>query len=148
MDLLAQSSKVLPQSSPKHGQAVTEIPPLCWYQFVLGFLFLHKHHDQEAGWEGGGFFVYTFHTAVDSQRRSGLEVRKQVREQELTQRPWVDVAGWLASWLASLLNLALSACSLIESKTTSPGMASPTRAQLSPSIPHCENAPHTAGSRG
>jgi hypothetical protein len=34
MDLLTQSSKVLPQSSPKHGQVVTGIPH-SWYQFVL-----------------------------------------------------------------------------------------------------------------
>jgi hypothetical protein len=34
MALLAQSSKVLLQSSPKHGQAVTGIPH-SWYQSVL-----------------------------------------------------------------------------------------------------------------
>jgi hypothetical protein len=34
MDLLSQSSKVLPQSSPKHGQVVTGIPHF-WHQFVL-----------------------------------------------------------------------------------------------------------------
>ena len=34
MDLLAQSSKVLPQSFPKHGQVVTRIPHF-WYQCVL-----------------------------------------------------------------------------------------------------------------
>jgi hypothetical protein len=34
MDLLAQSSKVLLQSSPKHGQVVIGIPH-SWYQFDL-----------------------------------------------------------------------------------------------------------------
>jgi hypothetical protein len=39
--------------------------------------------------------------------------------QELMQRPWRDVTYWLAS-------LAFSACSLIEHRTTSPGMVPPT----------------------
>jgi hypothetical protein len=34
MDLQVQSSKVIPQSSPKHGQVVTGIPH-SWYKFVL-----------------------------------------------------------------------------------------------------------------
>jgi hypothetical protein len=34
MVLLSQSSKVLPLSSPKHGQVVTGMPH-SWYQFVL-----------------------------------------------------------------------------------------------------------------
>ena len=60
MDLLVQSSKVLPQSSPKHGQVVTGIPHyastnLSW----LGFLFLHKHHDQEALGEERVYSVYS-----------------------------------------------------------------------------------------
>ena len=39
-----------------------------------GFLFLHKHHDQEASWGGKGLFSLHFHTAVDHQRKSGLEL--------------------------------------------------------------------------
>jgi hypothetical protein len=56
-----------------------------------------------------------------SPRKSGLEL-KQVRKQELMQRPCRDVPYWLAS-----------ACSLIEPKTTSPEMVPPTRG-LSPLI--------------
>jgi hypothetical protein len=50
----------------------------------------HKHHDQEASWGGKGLFSLHFHTAVHHQRKSGLEL-KQVRKQELIQRPWRDV---------------------------------------------------------
>jgi hypothetical protein len=39
--------------------------------------------------------------------------------QELMQRPWKDISYWHAS--------ACSACSLIEPKTTSPGMAPSTK---------------------
>jgi hypothetical protein len=50
-----------------------------------------------------------FHTAVHHQRKPGVEL-KQVRKQELMQRPWRDVTG--------LLPLACSACFLIEPRTT------------------------------
>jgi hypothetical protein len=50
------------------------------------------------------YSAYTFHIAVDQQRMSGLEL-KQVRKQELMQRPWRDVLYWLASpGLLSLLS--------------------------------------------
>jgi hypothetical protein len=52
--------------------------------------------------EEKGLFSLHFHTAVDYQRKSGLEL-KQVRKQELMQRPWRDVTYWLAS--PGLLNL-------------------------------------------
>jgi hypothetical protein len=92
---------------------------------VLGFLFLYKHHDQEANWGGKGLFGLYFHTAVHHQRKSGLEL-KQVRKQELMQRPWRDVTYWLASpGLLSLLSY--------RTKTTSPEMVPPTRG-LSPLI--------------
>jgi hypothetical protein len=42
------------------------------------------------------FFSLHFHVAVYHQRKSGLEL-KQVRKQELIQRPWRDVTYWLAS---------------------------------------------------
>jgi hypothetical protein len=62
---------------------------------------------------------------VSSPRKSGLEL-KQVRKQELMQRPWRDVLYWLASpGLLSLLSY--------RTKTTSPEMAPPTRG-LSPLI--------------
>ena len=42
------------------------------------------------------YSTYTFHIAVDHQRKSGLEF-KQVRKQELMPRPWRDDTFWLAS---------------------------------------------------
>jgi hypothetical protein len=68
--------------------------------------------NQEASWGGKGLFSLHFHAAVHHQRKSGLEL-KQVREQELMQRPWRDVLYWLASpGLLSLLSY--------RTKTTSP----------------------------
>jgi hypothetical protein len=55
---------------------------------------------KQAGEEG--LFSLHFHTAVYHHKKSGLEL-KQVREQELMQRPWRDVTYWLAS--PGLLNL-------------------------------------------
>jgi hypothetical protein len=53
---------------------------------------------------GKGLFSLHFPNAVHHQRRSGLEL-KQVRKQELMQRPWRDVPYWLASpGLLSLLS--------------------------------------------
>ena len=61
---------------------------------------------------------YIFHLAVDHQRKSGLEL-KQVRKQELMQKPWRDVTYWLASHvLHSLLSY--------RTKTTSPDIVLPT----------------------
>jgi hypothetical protein len=48
------------------------------------------YHDQETSWGGKGLFGLHFHAAVHHQRKSGLEL-KQVRKQELMQRPWRDV---------------------------------------------------------
>jgi hypothetical protein len=46
------------------------------------------------------YSAYTFHIALYHQRMSGLEF-KQVRKQELMQRPQRDVTYWLAlPWLA------------------------------------------------
>ena len=84
-----------------------------------------------ASWGGKGLFGLHFHTAVHHQRKSGLEL-KQVRKQELFQRPWRDVLYWLASpGLLSLLSY--------RTKTTSPEMVPPTRG-LSPLITNWENA--------
>jgi hypothetical protein len=52
-----------------------------------------------------------FHIAAHHQRKSGLEL-KQVRKQELMQRPWRDVIYWLVS-------LACSTCILIKRRITS-----------------------------
>jgi hypothetical protein len=65
------------------------------------------------------YSAYAIHTAVHHQRKSGLEL-KQVRKQELMQRPWRDVLYWLAS-------LGLLSLLLYRTKTTSPGMVPPTR---------------------
>jgi hypothetical protein len=63
--------------------------------------------------------AYTFHIAVNQQRKSGLEL-KQVRKQELMQSLWRDV-------LTGLVPLACSAYFLIKPKTTTPEMVPPTR---------------------
>ena len=65
------------------------------------------------------YSAYTFHIAVDHQRMPGLEL-KQVRKQELIQRPWRDVTYWLD--FPGLLSLF--SC---RTKTTSPEMEPPTR---------------------
>ena len=48
-----------------------------------------------SSWGGKGLFSLHFHTAVHYWRKSGLEPR-QVRKQELMQKPWRDVPYWLA----------------------------------------------------
>jgi hypothetical protein len=58
-------------------------------------LFLHKHCDEESSWGGNDLFSLYFHIAVPHQRKSGLEL-KQVRKQELMQRPLRGAAYWLA----------------------------------------------------
>ena len=79
-------------------------------------------------WGGKGLFGLHFHSAVHPWRKSGLEL-KQVRKQELMQRPWRVVHYWLAS--PGLLSLF--------SMTTRPAMA-PSRGGLSPLITNWENA--------
>jgi hypothetical protein len=61
--------------------------------------------------------AYSSTFAVFHHKKSGLEL-KQVRKQELMQRPWRDITV--------LLPLACSACFLIEPRTTSTGIATPT----------------------
>jgi hypothetical protein len=71
------------------------------------------------------FIWLTLPYCCSSPGKSGLEL-KQVRKQELMQRPWRDVLYWLASLgLLSLLSYRI--------KTTSPEMVPPTRG-LSPLI--------------
>jgi hypothetical protein len=78
-----------------------------------------------------GFTQLTLSYCCSSLRKSGLEL-KQVRKQELMQRPWRDVLYWLASpALFSLLSY--------RTKITSPEMVPPTRG-LSPLITNWENA--------
>jgi hypothetical protein len=51
-----------------------------------------------------GFIQFTLPYFCSSPRKSGLEL-KQVRKQEMMQRPWRDVPYWLASpGLLSLLS--------------------------------------------
>ena len=57
---------------------------------------------KEASWGGKGLFSIHFHIAVHHQKKSELELR-QVRKQEMMQRPWRVVMYWLASY--SLLSL-------------------------------------------
>ena len=78
-----------------------------------------------------GFIRLTLPYCCSSPRKSGLEL-KQVKKQELMQRPWRDVLYRLASpGLLSLLSY--------RTKTTSPEMALPTRWPL-PLITNWENA--------
>jgi hypothetical protein len=80
---------------------------------------MHKHYGQEASWGGKGLFSLHFRIAVHHQRKSGLEL-KQVKKQELMQRPRRDVLYWLASpGLLSLLSY--------RTQDYSPGMVPPTR---------------------
>ena len=82
--------------------------------------------------KGKGFIWLTLpYCCLYYQRTSGLEL-KQVRKQELMQKPGRDVLYWLAS-------PGCSACSHIEPKTTNPEMVPPTRG-LSPLITNWENA--------
>jgi hypothetical protein len=65
---------------------------------------MHKHHDQEASWGKKGFIWLTLPYFCSSSRKSGLELR-QVRKQELMERPWRDVPYWLVfPGLLSLLS--------------------------------------------
>jgi hypothetical protein len=66
-----------------------------------GFLFLHKHHDQEASWGGKGLFGLHFHTAV---------ITKDVR----TGTQAGQEAGADAEVMEGCSLLACLACSLIE----------------------------------
>jgi hypothetical protein len=51
-----------------------------------------------------GFIQLTLHVAIHHQRKSGLEL-KQVRKQELMQKPWRVALYWFASTgLLSLLS--------------------------------------------
>ena len=84
-----------------------------------------------SSWGGKGLFSLHFHIAVHHWKKSGLEL-KQVREQELMQRPWKDVLYWLAP--LGLLSRLSS-----RTKTTSPEMVPPTRGPP-PLITNWENA--------
>jgi hypothetical protein len=66
------------------------------------------------------YSAYIFHAAVHHQRKSGLEL-KQVRKQELMQRPWRDVTYWLAS-------PGLLSCFLIEPRLQAQGWHHPQEA--------------------
>jgi hypothetical protein len=100
MDLLAQSSKVLPQSSPKHGQVVTGIPQ--YDGTNLGFYSCTNIMTKKQVGEERVYSAYT--SILLFITKSGLEL-KQVRKQELMQRQWRDVLYWLASpGLLSLLS--------------------------------------------
>jgi hypothetical protein len=84
-----------------------------------------------SSWGGKDLFSLHFHIAVHHWKKSGLEL-KQVRKQELMQRPWRDVPYLLVPpGLLSLLSY--------RTKTTSPEMVPPTRG-LSPLITNWENA--------
>ena len=84
------------------------------------------------------FIRLTFPYCCWSPKDAGLEL-KQVRKQELMQKPWRDVLYWLASpGLLSLLSY--------RTKTTNPEMVPPTRG-LSPLITNWKKC-LTVGSHG
>jgi hypothetical protein len=87
---IAKERRKAPQEAEDYRERVSSAT------VVGGFYSCTKHHDQEASWGGKGLFSLHFHIAVHHQRKSGLEI-KQVRKQELMQRPWRDVTYWLAS---------------------------------------------------
>jgi hypothetical protein len=97
-----------------------------------GFLFLHKHHDQEASWGGKGLFSLHFHIAVHHQ---GSQDWNSSRSES---RSWCRGHGgmFFTGLLASPSFLSLLA---YRPKTTSPEMVPPTRG-LSPLITNWENA--------
>ena len=82
------------------------------------FLFLHKHHDQEASWGGKGLFSLHFHTAVHHQ---GSKDGTQAGQEAGADAEAMEGCSLLAC-LPGLLSL-LS----YRTKTTSPEMAQPTR---------------------
>ena len=81
--------------------------PLDWaWGPVLEFLFLHKHHDQEASWGGKGLFSLQFHTAVHHQgSQDWNSSRSEIRS-------WCRSHGGML--LTGWLSLACSAFSFIE----------------------------------
>jgi hypothetical protein len=102
--MLTQPSSLLCSAEPSlgNGAAHSGMGQLTIILFRISIP--EQHQDQEAGWGGKGLFSVYFHIAVHHQRKSGLELR-QVRKQELMQRPWGDVCYWLASpGLLSLLS--------------------------------------------
>ena len=72
-----------------------------------GFLFLHKHDDQEASWGGKGLFSLHFHIAVHHQRKSGQELMqgRNLKAAANNAEAMEHDAYWLASpGLLSLLS--------------------------------------------
>jgi hypothetical protein len=107
MALLAQSSKVLPQSSQKHGQVVTGILH-SWYQFVLvrvSILAQNVLAKKQIGEER----VYSAITSTLLFITKGSLDKNSHRvgtwRQEWMQKSWKNAAYWLASQgLLSLLS--------------------------------------------
>ena len=125
MDLLSQSSKVLPQSSPKHGQVVTERPHF-WYQFVLVRVSIPGQNimtKKQVGEER----VYSAYTSTLLLITKEVRTGTQVGQGAGADAEAMEGCSLLACfpWLASLLSY--------RTKTTSPEMVSPTRG-LSPLI--------------
>ena len=130
MDLLAQSSKVLPQSSPKHDQVVTGIPQY-WYQFVLVGVSIPAQTSWRRSKLGRkGFIHLTFPHCCSSLK----EVRTGTQAGQGAGTDAEAMEG--CSLLACLLSL-LS----YRTKTTSPEMVPPTR-DLSPLITN-EKVPYS-----
>jgi hypothetical protein len=68
---------------------------LIWCCLSQGFYSCTNSMTKKQVGEERVYSAYTSHIAVDHQRMSELEL-KQVRKQELMQRPWRDALYWLA----------------------------------------------------
>ena len=81
----------------------------------------------KATWGGKGLFGLHFHITVHHQRKSGQELK-----QDRNLETGADAESVEGCDLTGLLLAACSACFLVEPKTTSPRMASPTMGQAFP----------------
>jgi hypothetical protein len=92
---------------------------LCLLLTYSGFLFLYKHHDQEAVGEERVYSAYISTLLFITERSQDWNSGRS------GSRSWFRGHGGM--FITGLLPLACSACSLIEPKTTRPGMVPPTR---------------------
>jgi hypothetical protein len=129
-------SKHMPFRIYKIFKAEVEYDVKIFFTHKLGGVLVRVSIPAQTSWPRNklgkkGFIRLTLPYCCSSPRKSGLEL-KQVKKQELMQRPWRDITYWLAfPGLLSLLSY--------RTKTASPGMVPPTRG-LPPPITNWENA--------
>ena len=122
MTFLAQSSKVLPQSSPKwHNHVCHRNTPLSGSKFVLVFLLLAWNTITEVNQRGKGLFDLYFHITVHHWRKSDkITKRAGTWRQELMYRLWMVLTGMLSLcrlsqllWCYMFLIVSRKRCSLV-----------------------------------